>query len=54
MDDSTTQGAAAAFQAEDAEHVDERAEVHVPQGFQAEDGEHDPARLRGMPQAPFS
>lgn len=46
MDDLTTQGAAAAFQAEDAEHVvdaDERAESLVPECFQAEDGEHSPS-----------
>ena len=53
MDELTTRRAAAAFQAEDAEHVidlDERAEIVVPDGFQDEDSERSligrpPARL---------
>lgn len=42
MNDPTTEGAAAAFQAEDAEHVvdvDERAEAGPPECFQDEDAD---------------
>ena len=42
MDDPTTHGAPAAFQAEDAEHVadvEDRAEAVLPDCFQDEDSE---------------
>lgn len=45
MDNLTTQGAAFAFQAEDAKHVtnvDERAEILAPECFQDEDSERSP------------
>jgi len=40
MDDLTTQDAAAAFQAEAAEHVIDAAAILVPECFQDEDGDH--------------
>ena len=42
MDDLTTQDAAAAFQAEAAEHVIDAAAILVPECFQDEDGDHSP------------
>ena len=60
MDDFTTHGAPAAFQAEDAEHVvdvDDRVEAVVPECFQDEDSERSltgPPVSTRLPRAPVS